>query len=551
MTATRRVPGPMLASVSLAVLGATIWLLLQPHTPDMAAQVFRAQSFADNGSQIWNNQWYGGHYLPSYSIVSPALGGLLGAWWAGAVAAVLAAAAVSLVVKSATPDRGGRMAGCLLGSSAVLAAMTCGRTTYLLGIAVGATSLALLNSNRPNWSWGPLALLTPLASPVAGAFLGICGVARRDLRGASMAGLALIPIALLGWLFPDGGTQPFTWKAFWPVVVACVVALWLVPKDWPSLRLGALLYLIATVAVFVLPTPVGSNITRLGQLAAGPIAAVVLLPAGRKSAFLILLPFIIVWQWTAPVLDISKTVGERSVQQAFYSPLIAKIREQGGPPGRLEVVWTRGHWEAAWVARTIPLARGWERQLDRRFNSSVNGPDVSPAAYRAWLDGLGVRWVALPNAPLDSSVSGEAKLVRGGLRWLKPIWKTKDWKLYAVAKPQPVALNYARQRGDKAIRVKVIALSPESIRLVVEQPTPSDPGMRGTRFGVRVRWSPWWQLKGASACITRTTRADGWPQGMVSVTPVEPLASGQHLTLVMNRSPLHALRDPGCAELGQ
>ena len=97
------------------------------------------------------------------------------------------------------------------------------------------------------------------------------------------------------------------------------------------------------------------------------------------------------------------------------------------------MVWTRGHWEAAVVARKYPLARGWERQLDNERNETVNGASITPAAYRKWIDGLAVRWVALPNnTPIDKAAEGEAKLVRAGQPWLREIWKSQDWTLYEV-----------------------------------------------------------------------------------------------------------------------
>ncbi len=35
---------------------------------------------------------------------------------------------------------------------------------------------------------------------------------------------------------------------------------------------------------------------------------------------------------------------------------------------RVEVPLTRSHWEAALLAPRVSLARGWEKQLDSRFD---------------------------------------------------------------------------------------------------------------------------------------------------------------------------------------
>ena len=77
---------------------------------------------------------------------------------------------------------------------------------------------------------------------------------------------------------------------------------------------------------------------------------------------------------------------------------------------------TRNHWEAAYVAPHIPLARGWHRQLDREANGLFYGDEpLNAATYLAWLHALAVRWVALPNASLDVSAQHEAAILREGV----------------------------------------------------------------------------------------------------------------------------------------
>src|SRR3954454_13030064 len=45
---------------------------------DWPAQIFRAWLVRDHGAVLWNNQWYGGHLLPVYSLINPVLGGGVG-----------------------------------------------------------------------------------------------------------------------------------------------------------------------------------------------------------------------------------------------------------------------------------------------------------------------------------------------------------------------------------------------------------------------------------------------------------------------------------------
>ena len=68
-------------------------------------------------------------------------------------------------------------------------------------------------------------------------------------------------------------------------------------------------------------------------------------------------------------------------------------------------------------AGTIPLARGWHRQLDRKVNPLFYGTAAgsTPARYERWLRDNAVRWVALPDAPLDFSARPERRLLRAAL----------------------------------------------------------------------------------------------------------------------------------------
>ena len=81
------------------VCAAIAYVVLEPPTTDMAAQTFRSGLFDAHGFLIWNNYWYGGHYLLSYSVLFPPLGATLGVAEAGAMAAVIAAVLFALLVR--------------------------------------------------------------------------------------------------------------------------------------------------------------------------------------------------------------------------------------------------------------------------------------------------------------------------------------------------------------------------------------------------------------------------------------------------------------------
>ncbi|CAB4873028.1 MAG: hypothetical protein F2799_04225 [Actinobacteria bacterium] len=425
---------PTAWAVAIAAVGAAAWLIVQPHTADMAAQVFRAEFFSDHGFRNWNPQWYGGHHLLPYSVLAPAISGTVGVWLAGAIAAVLAALALARVAVAATDDRHKAIVMAILLSLGALAALWSGRTTYLMGVAAGATCLAALMTGRRWFVWGPMALLTAALSPVAAAFLALCAFARLDRRGITVALLAFTPVAVISKVWHDGGSQPFSLKVFVPLVMACVITLLLTAsadRDWRTLRLAVAIYLAASTLAFLLPTAMGSNAARLGQLTAGAIAALLLLDQ-RNRLFMLLVTLAVIWQWTAPIADGIRAHQDPSSSSAYYSPLLTELGKENPGKNTVEVVWTRSHWEAAAVARHYPIARGWERQLDAQRNSAINGEQLSPAAYREWLVAKGVTWVALPNAPIDRAAVGEAKLVRSGLPFLGKVWQSQDWTLYRV-----------------------------------------------------------------------------------------------------------------------
>src|SRR4051812_13565486 len=81
-----RMPGMPALLVSAAT--AIAFALWDPPVRDLAAHTFRAEFFEQHGFAIWNASWYGGHYMPSYSVLSPPLAALLDPVWAGALSAI-------------------------------------------------------------------------------------------------------------------------------------------------------------------------------------------------------------------------------------------------------------------------------------------------------------------------------------------------------------------------------------------------------------------------------------------------------------------------------
>jgi hypothetical protein len=167
---------------------------------------------------------------------------------------------------------------------------------------------------------------------------------------------------------------------------------------------------------------------------------------------------------------------------------------------RVEIPLTENHWEARHVAGGrdgIPLARGWERQLDRRFGALFYDGGLDAAGYRAWLDERAVAYVAVPDVALDAAGRDEARLVDAGLPYLRPVWRNAHWRVFAVTRPTPLASG-----AGAAAR-----LSPTGVTL------------RAAGAGdvlVRVHHTRWWRVTAGRACV----RAG--PGGMTLVRVLAP-----------------------------
>jgi hypothetical protein len=121
-----------LHATSIAAALVVVWLLVDPHTPDLAAQVYRVGLFTHNGFSVWDNRWYAGHHLPGYSLVFPALGALIGLRTVGALSVILSAALFERTVLDIYGPRA-RPAAVWFAVAAV-GDIWIGRLTFALGV---------------------------------------------------------------------------------------------------------------------------------------------------------------------------------------------------------------------------------------------------------------------------------------------------------------------------------------------------------------------------------------------------------------------------------
>lgn len=478
-----------------AALLALLYLALEPSSADLAAQTFRSDLFAAHGFLLWNDYWYAGHYLPSYSVLFPPLGAAVGPRMVGALSAVAAAALFGALARYRYGPRA-RLAALWFGA-ATASLLIAGQLTFALGVAVGLGALLALQRGRPALAVA-LGALTGCASPVAGLFLALAGltvaIGARSRAALALAGATLAPIAALALAFPTAGYFPFVATAFLPVPLFAAAALVLLPVEERSLRIGVILYAALCLGLVLVHTQVGANAARLGSLFGGPVLALGL--AGRRPLALALLAVpLLYWQWAAPVRDLTNAAGDSSVEAGYYAPLLAELeRRTGGAPARIEIPPTQNRWEADFVAPRVAIARGWLRQLESDDFDLFTGDNLTPVAYRDWLDEQGISYVALPDAEPDYLAEDEVTLIRGAPRYLHPVWANRHWRLYGVrGTPGLVSLD-ADPSSPAGPGARLARVGPAGFTLSV-----SAPGA----FLVRLHQSRYWTVDSGRACVTR------------------------------------------------
>jgi hypothetical protein len=482
--------------VAVAALGATAYLIAEPRTVDFAAGTYRTHLFEEEGLALWNGNWYSGHHVLGYSVLFPPLAALIGPRLLGALAAVAAAFVFERIVSHRYGERA-RWAAIYFGAAAT-APLWSGRIPFLLGATIGlAAVLALQRGHRKPAV--ALALACGLASPVAGAFVGLASLAWGAVapRGRARATIALLaaamgPAVLIGFAFGTDGREPFDLSTFWPLPLMAVGFALALPRDEPELRLGALLYGLASIAAYVIDSPMGGNAARLAGFVGAPLLLCLLLARGRPAARPALaaaaatLAGLVFIQWSPPVRDVIKAVEDPAVDAAYYRPLNDFLERADGPIGRVEIPFTRSHWEAHEVGSRFPLARGWLRQADIERNGIFYGGALDGLTYAAWLAEHGVRWVALPDAKPDYSSYDERALIEAGLPYLELRERLEHWRVYEVTLPSPMVVPRGRAR------LELTRLGSDDLALRVTTP--------GEAI-VRVAWSPYWRP--SAGCVER------------------------------------------------
>jgi MFS family permease len=495
------------AAVAAAVCAAVYWL--GPPGVDQPAHVYQLWYYQQHGFAWWGNAWYSGRYqFVTYSALYYPLAAILGI---GATAvlssAVLGAAATAFL--SGTYGRRARGPALLLAVTAPLGMTISGAYPFLCGAA--AMAVALLCIHR-GWRTGfavsivvclgmsPLALAL-LATVLAGAAAGM-GL-RRCLRARRFEAVALAVVLLAGALvqlaFSTGGQYPYSVRDLVEQAAFSAAGIWVCgsrPESRPLRGVFAAL-LVLNVAAFLLAGSLGSNAGRLFVDAGTALlwlAAVVSRRRSRAVAAVLVACFAA--QALPHVRDFAGSWSNPATGAAYWAPAITFLHGRGDRPYRVEVVASWGHWEVDYLPRAgIPIARGWFRQDDFPQNAVLYQSTLTAAEYDAWLRSVGVRYVVLPDAPLDSSADVEAALIRSGRSGLRPVGEAGHLRFYELPRATPIVTGPGRPRLLSLAGGRVAFIAPAA-----------------GRYLVRVRYSRYW----SGASVARSAN------GMTEVTVPRP-----------------------------
>jgi hypothetical protein len=523
---------PTLAAVALGIA----YLAAAPETADMAAHTYRAWLWHQVGFATWNAQWYGGHHMAGYSLIYPPLAALAGTRIVGVVAAVAAVWLFAGLARRRTAEPAVGALAAWLFLAGVMSNVVIGRMPFTLGLALAVGAWVCARRSLPGAA--ALSLLSVWASPPCGVFLVVAAAAvlagarrpgapprrRADWPTAVALGAPAIAGGLaMAALFPEGGPDHFVASAFWPMLLVCLAALALVdPRRRIALWAGGI-YVAVLVAAFAFPNSLGQNALRPGAILGPALLVLWARPRAPRIALAAVAVVLLYLQWLPAVRAVEEARGDPSTAAAFHAPVLAFLDRHAQPGERVEVPLTRNHWEATYLARAYPLARGWHRQLDRKVNPLFYGPrPLTAARYEDWLRDNAVHWVALPDAPLDFSAREERRLLLRGLPFLRLADRSAHWRIWEVRDALPPVSGPARLTAAGADGFDLQASRPGWVL-------------------VRQHGTPYWRVEGGDGCVMETSA--GW-------TMVDVRRAGR-VEVRARFSPLGALRrDPSCGGAG-
>ena len=255
-----------------------------------------------------------------------------------------------------------------------------GRLTFALGRRLGLGAVLAARARAARRGPASLAALASARQPGRRRLRGAGG--RRLVAGPPRAGgrCALARPAPLRagasrWPSPSrrAAASRSRRSSFWPALAATVAVGLVAARATRACCASASRSTpLALVASFALATPMGGNAVRLGALFAGPVAALRCCGARSRRA-------LAAARAAAAVLAVGRAGrrlgARRAATPSVHAALLrraarlpgARRRRRARSASRSRSPTTTGR--RAGSRRTSPLARGWERQLDRERNA--------------------------------------------------------------------------------------------------------------------------------------------------------------------------------------
>jgi hypothetical protein len=437
-----------LCAVAVTAPLYTVWaVFLATGGGDLAAQQAWAGFASRAPFSAYNLLWYGGMHTADYSLISPQLMAAVGVRTVS-VAAGLASSwlAGALVVRTGMRRP---LWPTLLLALALWCDVVSGRTTFALGTAFALASCLVLTGGARRLGLAVFwAAVATMASPVAGLFLAVAGAGWFFLKDWPRAVVLLLPpfvvVAATTLLFPFRGEQPMAAGRVWqPLGLAVATALF-APRSWKVLRNASGVYGAGVILTCLVPSPIGTNVERLAELAApGALLGCLLnlAPDQRRSVvgagLSVSLVFSAGWVAKKTADDIAVT-SPVPAWAAHTDGVIRELARLDADRTRVEVVPARNHREADVLSSHVNLARGWNRQLDVERGRLFYADKLSPSSYRHWLNHWAVGLVVVPDGRPDGPAEQEAALVRSRPGWLTPVWHDRHWSIYRVENAVPL-----------------------------------------------------------------------------------------------------------------
>jgi len=480
------VPLALAAAVTVAMHVAGVW------GGDAAAHLYKIDLLREGQSIFWDNDWYGGSYqIVTYGFVYYWL-----ARWVGAELLVVASSGVMpilfyLYMRRVYGVTTYLPAVALCGT--LLLYLSWGQDPFLFALALMMAGLVLLAYGRPALAVVPVALAmfaNPVAVIVAGIFLVAQAVSEKDrrptiLRFAVYLSPFLAARLVLSIVFSKPATYTFGGLDLLIFVAYGVIGATAARMSAdPRRRAKEILFVtfaVAVVLTFLVPgNPLGGNVGRFVRIFGLPLLLCLRDVPLRKSVAVPVLVLIAAYTVGSPARQFVLVTQETPAQEMFFAPALDFANLHRDPDYRSHVVALDTHWEAYYFSiNDYAITRGWYRQDDALHNDVLGSDDFTARQYVNWLRRMGVKYVYLPHAALDTSGARETEILA-----LSPeftvVHDDPQWTIYRLRDAEPMIAP-----GRGAGEGHILALEHQSIYLEVTAPG---------SYLIKVTYSPYWEV---------------------------------------------------------